>query len=60
MDVKKIFFVLLISSLLIGTVCAASVNDFKIDKTYKNEYSSDYYSVYADDNQDSGILVFQT
>ena len=59
MDVKKIFFALLVSALLVGGACAASVNDFNIDKTYKNEYSSDYYSVYANKNQDIGILVFK-
>lgn len=59
MDIKKIFFALLVSALLIGGVCAASVNDFNVNKTYKNVYSSDYYSVYANDNQDSGILVFK-
>lgn len=59
MDLKKIFFALLISSLLIGGACAASVNDFNIDKNYKNVYSSDYYSVYSNDKQDSGILIFK-
>lgn len=59
MDIKKIFFALLVSSLLIGGACAASVNDFNVDKTYKNIYKSEYYSVYTNDNQDSGILVFK-
>lgn len=59
MDLKKIFFALLVSSLLIGGACAASVNDFNIDKNYKNVYSSDYYSVYSNDKQDSGILIFK-
>ncbi|AMD16656.1 hypothetical protein TL18_00550 [Methanobrevibacter sp. YE315] len=59
MDAKKIIFALMVSALLIGSACAASVNSFNIDKNYKNIYSSDYYSVYADNNQDSGILVFK-
>ena len=59
MDIKKILFALLVSALLIGGACAASVNSFDIDKDYKNLYESDYYSVYADDKQDSGILVFK-
>lgn len=59
MDIKKIFFALLVSSLLISGVCAASVNDFKVDNTYKNMYSSEYYSVNANGNQDSGILIFK-
>lgn len=59
MYVKKILFTLLISALLVGGVCAASVNDFTVDKAYKNIYSSDYYSVYTNDKQDSGILIFR-
>ena len=59
MDFKKIFFALLVSALLVGGDCAASVNDFNIDNTYKNVYSSDYYSVNANDNQDCGILIFK-
>ena len=59
MDVKKIFFALLISALLIGCASAASVSDFNIDKDFKSLYDSEYYSVYADDNQDSGILIFK-
>ena len=56
---EKIFFALLVSALLIGSACAASVNDFKVDQNYKNVYSSDYYSVFANANQDSGVLIFK-
>ena len=35
------------------------MNDFKVDDTYKSVYSGEYYSVYANDNQDSGILIFK-
>ena len=59
MDAKKILFALFVSALLIGGACAASVNNFNVDKSYKNVYTSDYYSVYADDKQDSGILIFK-
>lgn len=59
MDIKKIFFALLVSALLIGGVCAAGVNDFKVDNTYKNIYGGEYYSVYADGNQDSGISIYK-
>ena len=59
MDIKKIFLALLVSALLIGSVCAASVNDFKVDNTYKNVYGGEYYSVYADGNQDSGISIYK-
>lgn len=59
MDAKKILFALLISALLVGGVCAASVNDFKVDNTYKNIYKGEYYSVYANSNQDSGISIYK-
>lgn len=59
MDIKKIIFALLFSALLIGSACSASVNDFDVDKTYKSLYNSEYYSIYSNDNQDSGILIFQ-
>lgn len=59
MDFKKILFALLFSALLIGGACAASVNDFTVDKAYKNIYSSEYYSVYTNDNNDSGIMIFK-
>ena len=59
MDIKKIFFALLVSALLIGGACAASVNNFNVDNNYKSIYSSDYYSVYTNNNQDSGILIFK-
>ena len=50
---------MVVSALLIGGVCAASVNDFKIDDTYKGIYNGEYYSVYANGNQDSGILIYK-
>ena len=59
MNIKKIIFALLVTALLIGGACAASVNDFKVDQSYKNLYGSDYYSVYSSDNQDSGVLIFK-
>ena len=51
MEFKKIFLMLLIGSMLIGSACAAGVNDFKVNDSYKNVYSSDYYAVYANSNQ---------
>lgn len=59
MDIKKIIPLLLVSAIMFGAVSAASVNDFSIDKSYKNIYSSDYYSVNSNGNQDSGVLIFQ-
>lgn len=59
MDAKKIFFALIVSALLVGSVCAASVNDFNVDSAYKNVYNGQYYSVYANGNQDSGISIYK-
>jgi hypothetical protein len=59
MDIKKILFALAVATLLVGSACAASVNDFKVDDTYKSVYSGEYYSVYANGNQESGILIFK-
>lgn len=59
MDVKKIFFALIVSALLVGGVCAASVNDFKMNDGYNSIYSGQYYSVYANGNQDSGISIYK-
>ncbi len=60
MDSKKIFFALIVSALLIGSVCAASVNDFKVDSSFSNKaFSSDYYSVYTNNKQDSGIAIYK-
>jgi len=59
MDIKKILFALLVSALLIGGVCAASVNSFDVNKGYKNLYESSYYSVYANGKENSGILIFK-
>lgn len=42
MNMKKIFFALIVCSLLIGEACAASVNDFNIDNTYKSVYNGKY------------------
>lgn len=50
---------MIFSSLIIGNVCAAGVNDFKIDDSYKNIYNGTYYSIYTDDSQDSGISIFK-
>lgn len=59
MDIKKVFLLFAVSTLLIGSVCAAGVNDFKVDSSYKEVYSGDYYAVYADSSQDSGISIYK-
>ena len=59
MNLKGILLLILVSSLLIGTACAAGVNDFKIDDTYKSVYEGEYYSVHANDKQDVGICIYK-
>lgn len=59
MNAKKILLALAIVSLLMGSACAASVNDFKVDKSYSNAFSSDYYSVYLSDDGDSGVAIYK-
>ena len=59
MDIGKILFALIITSLLAGCVCAASVNDFKIDSSYNSTFSSDYYSVYLNDRGNSGVAIYK-
>ena len=59
MNFKGVLFLLLVSSLLIGSACAASVNDFKVDNTYKSIYGGEYYSVYTNGNQDAGVCIYK-
>lgn len=60
MNGRKILFALLVTSLLVGGVCAASVNNFKIDNSFSdNAFSSDYYSVHLNGNKDSGINIYK-
>ena len=42
MNMKKNIFRINRLSLLIGEACAASVNDFNIDNTYKSVYNGKY------------------
>lgn len=58
MDVKKILFAMIVCALFVG-VCAAGVNDFKVDSSYSNVYSGTYYSAYANANQDTGMAIYQ-
>lgn len=59
MNTKKIFFAIIVTALLMGGVCAASVNDFKLDSNYKSIYNGEYYSVSANGNQDAGISIYK-
>ena len=61
MNFKKIFIVLIVSSLLIGAVCASSITDFKIDDgKVKEIFKDNDIIVYADEHSDSGIAIFKT
>lgn len=50
---------LAITTLLVGSACAAGVNDFKVDGSYNNAFSSDYYSVYLNGNGDAGVAIYK-
>ena len=57
---KKVLFVLIVSSLLIGCAFATSIDDFKIDDNVKEIYSSAKLIVYADEHSDGGIAIYKT
>jgi hypothetical protein len=60
MDAKKVFFSLIVSTLLVGSVCAAkSVNDFSVDESYDNVHNGTYFSLSLNEKQDSGIAIFK-
>ena len=60
MDAKKVFFSLIVSTLLVGSVCAAkSVNDFYVDESYDNVHNGTYFSLSLNEKQDSGIAIFK-
>ena len=51
---------LLISFLLFSTVCAQkTINDFQIDESYNQTLDENVYSLYLNENQDSGIIIYQ-
>ena len=60
MDGKKILFILIVSTLVVGCAFAAnSVNDFKVNNSYKHVAGNDYYSLNMNDNRDAGITIFR-
>lgn len=60
MDGKKILFILVLSTLVVGCAFAAnSVNDFKVNDSYKHIAGNDYYSFNANDNKDVGITIYK-
>lgn len=60
MDIKKILFALAVFTLLIGSACAASVNDFKVDSSFSSDaFTSDYYTVHLNADGDSGVAIYK-
>lgn len=59
MNIKGVLILVIVTSILIGSVCAAGVNDFKVDSSFKNVYSSEYYAVYATNDQTSWISIYK-
>lgn len=59
MNFKSIFVLLIVSSLLISSVCAANFSDFKVDDTYKVVDSQSNYNLYANGNNDTGICIYK-
>ena len=60
MDGKKILFILVVSTLVVGCAFAAnSVNDFKVNDSYKHAAGNDYYSLNMNDHKDAGITVYR-
>lgn len=58
MNIKKIFFTLMVTALLIGSACAVSTNDFKVDGFTKST-GTDLNSVYVNDNGNSGVSIYK-
>ena len=60
MDMKKIIFVLIISTLFMGCAFAAnSINDLKVDEKYKHEAGNDCFPLNLNDNKDTGCVIFK-
>ena len=60
MDFRNILFLLVISLLLFGTAAAQkNVNDFQIDESYNHAYNGTCSSLYLNEKQDAGIIVFK-
>ena len=57
MNFKKILIALILSSLLIGCVGAASIQEFKIDAPVKEIFGSDDYVIYANSHGDANKTV---
>ena len=58
MNIKKIFFAMIVTALLIGSACAVSTNDFKVDG-YNSSYNTDLNSAFVNNNGDSGVSIYK-
>lgn len=59
-DIKKVFFLMLVSSLMICSVYATSdVTSFNINNNYKQSYNDSYHSLYLNNNHDAGVTVYK-
>ena len=59
MNFKAILFLILVSSLFMGSVFAAGIGDFKVNDSFKSIYSDDYYGVFAANDSNSGINIYK-
>ncbi len=58
MNIKKIFLALIVTALLVGSACAASINEFQVDGFNKTT-DTDFNSVYVNGNGDSGVSIYK-
>lgn len=58
-DIKKVFFLILVSSLLIGSAYASDLTSFNINNTYKVAYNDSYHVLYLNDNHNAGVTVYK-
>lgn len=59
MNFKTILIALIVSSLLIGCVSAASIQEFRIDGPVKEIFGSDDFVIYADSHGDAGLGIYK-
>ena len=58
MNVKKIFILLVISTLFMGSACAANVGDFTVNSNYGVNYDGSYFYLHMNQKQDAGVIIF--
>jgi hypothetical protein len=59
MDLKQILFLIFITAILTGAAYGSGAGDFSVDKTYHPTNDGKYYSLYLNDNEDSGITIYR-